>query len=499
MFLNLDNLEYINDYLKMLSFNYEQIRNIKNEVPDDINLFKFVKKEENIVKSENEENRQEDFQKLPFREPEKKLIENKSQVNSQLVSNQIFGKTNTDSHSTTITSLDGQRNQDLSIKHENKNPQIFKNETKPSQHTDLQTNLHVNSLFSFNKNKYPNEKEPKNNLANQIIFDNKLLSKEELKSFQQVQPILKSSDSLIKDSSIKISSSVQATNNVISQEKTSSKFRDKLLHAANLYWDKRDYRIKQSNDPVNKNQKNKIMTEYVNPTIDQLATAQDLADKVKIITQLLKELYENKKYDLYDFTLNYICQKIINKSENYLKDRKQLLLFSQFIYEIQKKFRLIEDYYLMILAYKCPYVIPKIFSKIDYADKDTLMKRLGYSNPEETLSTWITNMECYSYLFFGYMTLHSRHIEVISDYIICLEKLPVDYPLSTAFKVFLNTCAQIYKNRVEGGSSILKKLVGNYVKHLEEMSKKTKSSDLKSIAADNIHFIKKYFTQSDFK
>jgi hypothetical protein len=485
----------------MLSLNCGEIKKIDTKVPDEINLFTFVKKEDNNFKSKKNEITEVKLKpKEPEKLPEKKLKENKSQspnevgIDAKSVSNQIFGG-NSIFSKTNI--FENKNNENLSIKYENKNFQIFDNKPQKIQENS-QTPIQVNNLFGTDTSKLINEK---NNFPNnQIISANKIVSQPEPKIIQQVQQISKPSESTNNNnnSNNKIQSSAQANSN-ISNEKINFLLKDNLLKAANSYWNNREYRIKLSNDPANKSQKNKIMTEYANPTIDQLATIQDLPEKVKTIKLLLKELFENKKFDLYDFTLNYICQKIISKSENYLKDRKQLLLFSQFIYEISKGFRLIEDYYLMILAYKCPYVIPKVFTKKDYSDKDTLMKRLGYSDPEEPVSTWITNIECYCYLFFGYLSLNSQKIEVISEYVRSLEKLPVEFPLSTAFKAFLNSLGPIYKSKVDGGAITLKKLVGRYVKELEEMNKKTKSSDLKSIAADNIHFIKKYFTQSDYK
>jgi hypothetical protein len=94
-------------------------------------------------------------------------------------------------------------------------------------------------------------------------------------------------------------------------------FKDNLLEAANTYYEKRSLRISISNNPTNKKMRDKIMIEIINPTIDQLVGEEVLQEKVKSIQNLLQELYEGRLFEMYDFTLNYLCQKILNKSENY--------------------------------------------------------------------------------------------------------------------------------------------------------------------------------------
>jgi hypothetical protein len=270
-------------------------------------------------------------------------------------------------------------------------------------------------------------------------------------------------------------------------------FKDNLLEAANTYYEKRSLRISISNNPTNKKMRDKIMIEIINPTIDQLVGEEVLQEKVKSIQNLLQELYEGRLFEMYDFTLNYLCQKILNKSENYLKDRKLLSVLSKFVFQIKSKHKLLEDFFFMILAYKCPYIIPKVFTKKDFPEKEVYMKRLGYSDPDEPITTWINNIECYCYLFFGFLSLDDKYISIVKEYLNSMENITVDYPISTAFKSFLNVMGAKVKAKLPDGINVLKKTVKRYIDDLEKLKSTTKSSELKSITSDNIHFIKKYF------
>jgi hypothetical protein len=337
------------------------------------------------------------------------------------------------------------------------------------------------------------------NLFSNPISTNGLFSKPEVKKVEpgvkptpvetkQIQPQITQPKQEVIKQSAQVTSPVQPK-----QEIKTKTFKDSLLEAANIYYEKRNLRIQISNSPGNKRMRDKIMIEIINPTLDQLVGEEVLNEKVRAIQNLLKELYEERLFEMYDFTLNYLCQKILNKSENYLKDRKLLLVLSKFVYMIKLKHKILEDFFIMILAYKCPYIIPKVFTKKDFPDKEIYMKRLGYSDPEEPISTWINNMECYCYLFFGFLSLDDKYSGIVKNYMTSMESITVDYPISTAFKVFLNTLGAKVKAKFPEGITTLKKTVKRYIDELESLKSKTKSSELKSITSDNIHFIKKYF------
>lgn len=269
--------------------------------------------------------------------------------------------------------------------------------------------------------------------------------------------------------------------------------KEKLIKSANNYWNLRDMLKKISQNPKNKKATDKILFE-INTVIDQISQEEHLEERIKTVNTLLKEITNMNDKELYVYTLNYICQRIILKSDKYKKEHKKIFLtFAKFIYRISQEHKLLQDYFMMMIVYKCPYVIPITYNKKDFKDNYTYMKRLGYSTDKETMSDMINNMECYGYFYFAFLSCDNKFIPIIKEYMDILEMIVIDYPIATVFKTFLNTLGNYIKDKIPNSMDKLKKLTERLTKGLNDLKSISKSSLLKSIAGENLHFIKLYY------
>jgi len=268
--------------------------------------------------------------------------------------------------------------------------------------------------------------------------------------------------------------------------------REKIKKCADVYWNLRDVLKRISQNPKHKERTDKICCE-INPIIDQISQEEDLDERINMINVLLNEIFNMKSKELYIFAINYICQRLILKSDKYRKEHKKIFItLAKFIYKISLENQLIQDYFIMMISYKCPYIIPITYSKQDFKDNYSYMKRLGYSSEKETVSDMINNMECYGYLYFAFLTCDNKFFPLIKEYIDCLDTITIDYPITTVYKTFLNTLGNLVKNKIPDYTDKLKKISEKILKVLNDLKANSKSSLLKSIAGENIHFIKLY-------
>jgi hypothetical protein len=225
--------------------------------------------------------------------------------------------------------------------------------------------------------------------------------------------------------------------------------------------------------------------------MQQFSSDADIDKTVLKIKNILKELIT--QYDYYIYTVDYLLKCLLIKSEKYLnEDKKNYVTFSKLVTQLSNDNVLIRNYFFHLIAYKCPYVIPKLFTDKDYQDEKTRRKRLGFSDTStenERLVDFLNNMECYSYLYFNFL-LQNNLIELIKDYMSNLQTVTITHPIGSAFKVFLYILGPKIKE-IEGMQK-LTEIFTRMTKTLEEIKNKTTQSDIKSVLSANIRLMKKY-------
>ena len=275
------------------------------------------------------------------------------------------------------------------------------------------------------------------------------------------------------------------------QEVSESKYKKQLVDSANHYWDNLRLKIKAiSEDKSKKNVLDKIVTE-INIVIQQFSSEADIDRSVPKIKSILKELIS--QYDLYIYCIDYLIKCLLIKSEKYLnEDKKNYVTFAKLITQLSKDNVLIRNYLLHMIAYKCPYIVPKIFSDKEYPDEKIRRKRLGFSDTStenERLIDFLNNMECYSYLYFNFL-LQSNLTEIIKDYTNSLQTITITHPIGSVFKVFLYILGSKVKE-LEGMQK-LTDIFTRMTKTLEDIKNKTTQGDIKSVLSANIRLMKKY-------
>lgn len=277
-------------------------------------------------------------------------------------------------------------------------------------------------------------------------------------------------------------------------------------------------RIKISQISEDKNKKaisDKIATE-INVIINQLSQMEDITNNATRISVLLSELKKSNQLELYLFTIDLLIKRLIFKSEKYKSEHKRnYLIFGKFIFELNKLVgsNLISDFFMQLIVYKCPYIAFKEINKSDYPDDKTYKKRLGFSNENESMTEFFSNIESYTYLFFAFIfhTLrfyssnpnHANYKHYLSNLLLYLEDFlhffesceskEIKYPHIVIYKVFLNCLGNEMNKHIQNVNEKLIKIALKIVKHMEEQKKKTGvTSEIKSLITDNLHFIKTY-------
>lgn len=277
----------------------------------------------------------------------------------------------------------------------------------------------------------------------------------------------------------------------VKTEIVESKYKKQLLEASNQYWNKLRVKINSiSEDKSRKSILDKIVTE-INIVLQQFSSEADVDRSVKKINSILKEIIS--EYDYYLYLVDYLIKCLLIKSEKYLsEDKKNFRVFAKLISELGKNNVMIRNYFLHMITYKCPYLIPKIFTDKEYPDEKVRRKRLGFSDTSsenERFVDFLNNMECYSYLYFNYL-LHLNQTELIKDYFTNLQIVNITHPVASVFKVFLYILGTKIRELV--GMQKLTEVYTRFIKTLEDLKNKTTQGDIKSVLSANIRMMKKY-------
>lgn len=511
-------LEIINKITKMLnSYNCQTNKKEEKEKEDkedkdysyynvglqNISLFNFIDKQQQeqqikqpltILKKEPEENR--NANKLQDSSSNNKLINQLSYLST--ISNTSNNYNNLKSNNLPLNLNNNNSSALFNLPINNKDTKEISGSSNNSISNNKKEETKTINMSSVLNNNLINNKQDNNLKLNNNNSNSSLINKKQDNGNNK-----NSNDNSNSNLSNNDSAKVDATDDVSI----------KLLNSANNFW---NIRQKLNGISSNKNEETilkKIMDE-INPAITQLTCEDDLQRCVNKIEKVLKELQNNKKYDLFMFTIDDICKRLIYKSERYKNEpKKNFFVFSKLIFLLNEKLNsnsnnssnenknVLSDYFIGILCYKCPYVIPKVFTEQDFnKDKKVLMKRKGYSDENEKYSEFISNMESYSYLYFSFLFLYDNNtskIKIIKSYLNNLESLPkITEELGPSFKAFLNCLGNYSKDKLQLQDKI-KALSIKVTKDLDSIKTTNKqlSVDVKSVISDNIHFIKSYLKQ----
>jgi hypothetical protein len=271
------------------------------------------------------------------------------------------------------------------------------------------------------------------------------------------------------------------------------RFKDILLSASDNYYRKLRLTVKAIAEKKEyKSITEKIMVD-VNPLMAQLLTESDVPSVSLKINKILKEFKDNKKDDLYIFTLDFIYKRLLFKSQGYKnEDKVNFFTFAKLVNKIKENNEIASDYFLQYITYKCPYIIPKIFTKKDYPDSKELRKRMGFTNEEESLEELYGNIECYALVYFNYLMMNRNFHPIIEEFLSDLEVTPIEYPMACVVKVYIYLCGALMKEK--GQFKKLEDVAKKYQETLDKLKSQATSGGTKSYLSANSRFIKKYIT-----
>jgi len=208
---------------------------------------------------------------------------------------------------------------------------------------------------------------------------------------------------------------------------------------------------------------------------------------------MIKEIKTMDNIDLMFYSIDYICKSIISKSDQYMDAPNFFQIFARIITNLGDVSSLIQDVFFMLLVFKCPYICQIEIKKADFkGDEEGYKKRMGFSNPDETFPDFFKNMECYSYLYFSFISQNKKHFPIIKEFLDRMSIATVNYAISAVFKVFLNVLGNQIKESFPEGVEQMTKIAQRMIKETEALNKKSTNTDCKSICINNIYRIKEY-------
>ena len=171
----------------------------------------------------------------------------------------------------------------------------------------------------------------------------------------------------------------------------------------------------------------------------------------------------------------------------------KFFLFTKIIYNI-KSSSLINLFFQRI-AYCCPYIIPIQYTEKDFPDKTELRKRQGFIEEGEQLIDFINRMTCYEYLYFTFLfNDYEKYKPIIIEYIDLINESAVNFAIGNSYKVFLNVFGNTIKDEF---INKIKSISNKIKKSLDDDSKNSKVSNIKSISGSNSYQIKEYTKKID--
>mgnify|MGYP002625359991 CR=1 FL=1 len=259
---------------------------------------------------------------------------------------------------------------------------------------------------------------------------------------------------------------------------------------------------------INENRSLKTISDKIlkniNETNTKLSLASDINESSKKFIKLLDELKGGQYQDLY----LYACFQILATLSEKLYDLsissqsyEKYFIVSKIISKINSKTLTYMLY--QRISYICPYIIPVIYSKRDFPDKDILKKRQGFLNDDRNIKDVYNRMTNYEYLYFIFLWLDAnRNINIIEDYIKNIETFrpaEINYLISNSFLCFIDVFGNyIYENKNNWFQRIIN-IYKNVIEGLELSNKNTNNSAEKNINSVISYKIKDCITRINKK
>ena len=243
------------------------------------------------------------------------------------------------------------------------------------------------------------------------------------------------------------------------------KFKNKLINGCNNFIKIKDKLKDIAFDDKYKEISNKILINLT-PTINQLNSFEVYDEKLKKLKSDFEELQEIKNKELYISTCNELLSLLFNKSLSLINESKtKFYLFTKIIYNINSSTLI--NLFFQRIAYYCPYIIPIQYTEKDFPDKTELRKEYLY----------------FTFLFNNY----EKYKPIIIEYIDLINESAVNFAIGNSYKVFLNIFGNIIKDEF---INKLKSISSKIKKSLDDDSKNSKVSNIKSISGSNSYQIK---------
>ena len=373
-----------------------------------------------------------------------------------------------------------------------------------SQQTTANTNA-FSSIFKDNKDNSKLLESDKNNKFNIDIKDKTNNSVFRLNKNENIAPnqIIELVNLSIKD---QISKDIQVApnpiqieqiNNIIVQNPViipSKQFQNKLILMSQNYNMIKEQIEKIIKNPNYKENINRII-DKINLKFNQVSTDNDIRNLTTEIISILKDLERNNKDDFYIFSIDYVCKRLITKSEGYNNDsKKNIFRLSKIVSELDRQISMFGDYFFSIIAFRCPFIIPKIYNKKECKSEDEYSKKMGFAFAAQNAVEHWSDMESHSYLFFGFLqqannsSNFSKYVEYFTENLFneaCI------YPLAAVVNGFIDSYGTKFKERNCTNFNEFCVKITNYIKLLEGVKNNCKSADIKAKVNTSIHFIKK--------
>jgi len=273
----------------------------------------------------------------------------------------------------------------------------------------------------------------------------------------------------------------------------SKAFQQKLVLMSDNY-----NKIKLEIEKISKNQNylkgiNSII-DKINLKFNQISTDDSINEVVNESISILNQLERSNQDDLYIYTIDYICKRIITKAEGYFNDLKiNIHRLSKIVAALDQNVTIFGDFFITILTFRCPLVIPKIYKMKECKSQEDYSKKMGFAFVEQNATDHLSDMESHAYLFFGFIQQEKnrRYTKYIQFFIENLFTEECIYPMAAVVNGFLDSFGNTFKQNYESFYNGFVNQLPNWQKKMEETKNKCKSSDIKSKVNTHLHFIKK--------
>ena len=281
--------------------------------------------------------------------------------------------------------------------------------------------------------------------------------------------------------------------NIGNDEDIKYKFKNKLINGCNNFIKIKDKLKNIAFEDKYKDISDKILISLT-PTVNQLNSFEIYDEKLQKLKSDFDEIKETKNKELYIITCNELLSLIFNKSLSSINESKtKFYLFSKIIYNI-KSSTLINLFFQRI-AYYCPYIIPIQYTEKDFSDKNELRKRQGFIEEGEQLTDFNNRMTCYEYLYFTFLfNDYEKYKPIIIEYIDLIDESAINFAIGNSYKVFLNVFGNTIKDEF---LNKIKSISNKIKKSLDNDSKNSNISNIKSISGSNSYQIKELMKKID--